>query len=138
MTCVKYVFIYFFIHFQYTRCSEQEILAAKIHQIEKWKENHVFEQIYYNGQKTKTTRWVLTEKFVNGKKIIKARLAARGSEEDSSEILKDSPTCTKESYTYSHDHGVQQTDMQLHRYKISLFTKKRNRWSRIFNSSTRI
>ena len=62
-----------------TQCSEQEILAAKIDEIEKWKENHVLEPIYYNGQKTKTTRWVLTEKFVNGKKIIKARLVARGS-----------------------------------------------------------
>ena len=70
-------------------CSEQEILAATIDEIKKWKENHVIEPIYYNGQKTITTRWVLTEKFVNGKKKIKARLVARGFEEDSSEILKD-------------------------------------------------
>ena len=59
-----------------TQFSEQEILAAKIDEIKKWKENHVFEPIYYNGQKTITTRWVLTEKFVNGKKKIKARLVA--------------------------------------------------------------
>ena len=32
-------------------CSEQEILAAKIDEIKKWKENHVIEPIYYNGQK---------------------------------------------------------------------------------------
>ena len=42
-------------------------------------------------------RWGLTEKINNGKKVIKARLLARGFEEDSSNILKDLPTCTKES-----------------------------------------
>ena len=52
------------------QCSEQEILAAKIDEIEKWKENHVFEPIYYNGQKRILTRWVLPEKFVYRKKII--------------------------------------------------------------------
>ena len=46
------------------------------------------------GQKTITARRVLTEKFVNEKKKIKARLVARGFEEDFSEILKDSLTCT--------------------------------------------
>ena len=30
---------------------EQDILAAKIDEIEKWKENHVLEPIHYNGQK---------------------------------------------------------------------------------------
>ena len=80
-----------------TQCSEQEILAAKIDEIKKWKENHVFEPIYYNGQKAITTRWVLTEKFVNEKKKIKARLVAQDFKVDSSEILKDSPTCTKGS-----------------------------------------
>ena len=37
----------------------------------KWKsekKNYVFEPIYYNGQKTITTRSVLTKKIVNGKK----------------------------------------------------------------------
>ena len=42
-------------------------------------------------------RWGLTEKINNGKKVIKARLLARGFEEDGSNILKDLPTCTKES-----------------------------------------
>ena len=55
-----------------------------------------------------------------------SKLVARGFEEDSSEILQELP---KESLTLSHsyDHGVQQMDMQLHRYKISLLTRKRNR-----------
>ena len=58
------------IFFLAIQCSEQEILAAKIDEIEKWKENHVFEPIYYNGQKRILTRWVLPEKFVYRKKII--------------------------------------------------------------------
>ena len=41
--------------------------------------------------------WTITEKINNGKKVIKTQLVARGFEEDSSNILKDSPTCTKES-----------------------------------------
>ena len=38
-----------------------------------------------------------TEKYMNREKRTKAILAARGFEELNSEILKDSPTCTKES-----------------------------------------
>ena len=38
-----------------------------VDEIEKWKENHVFEPVYCNGQKT-ITSWLLTEKFVNVKK----------------------------------------------------------------------
>lgn len=37
------------------------------------------------------------EKIKNGKKVVKAWAAARESEEDSSNIVKDSTTCTKES-----------------------------------------
>ena len=49
------------------------------------------------GQQTVSSRCVITEKINNGKKVIKARLVARGFEEDSSNILKHSPNCTKES-----------------------------------------
>ena len=42
-------------------------------------------------------RWVITEKVVEGKKKVKARLVARGFEEDTSEMRKDSPTCSREA-----------------------------------------
>ena len=44
-----------------------------------------------------STRWVCTEKDSEEGKIFKARLVARGFEEDTSLIRKDSPTCNKES-----------------------------------------
>lgn len=44
-----------------------------------------------------STRWVVTEKFVNGERNVKAHLVARGFEEDTTHMVKDSPTCTKES-----------------------------------------
>ena len=56
---------FFFFFVVATQCLEQEISAAKIDEIEKWKGNHVFEPIYYNGQKAITTRWVLAERFVD-------------------------------------------------------------------------
>ena len=80
-----------------TQYSEQEIIAAKTDDIKKWKENHAYKTIYYEGQKTIITTWVLTESRLIEKTRL-ARLVAWGFEEDSSEILKDSPTCTKGSF----------------------------------------
>ena len=47
--------------------------------------------------KTVSSRWIITEKFKNGVRKIKARLVARGFEEDSSDMRTDSPTCNRES-----------------------------------------
>ena len=61
------------------------------------KENNVFEPVKYVGQQIVSSRWVITEKINNRNKVVKVRLVSRGFEEDSSNILKDSTTCTKES-----------------------------------------
>ena len=62
------------------------------------KEHNVYEEVKSTGKECCiSTRWITSEKFVDGKKITKARLVARGFEEDSSKMTKDSPTCTKES-----------------------------------------
>ena len=58
---------------------------------------NVFKPVQYVYQQTISSRWVITEKINNRKKVVKARLVARGCKEDSSNISKDSPTCTKES-----------------------------------------
>ena len=58
--------------------------------------NNVFEPVQYVGQQIVSSRWVTTEKINNGKKVVKFDVARR-FDEDSSNILKDSPTCTKES-----------------------------------------
>ena len=70
---------------------------AKEEEVKKWRENDVFEEVYDEGQERITTRWVCTEK-VKGQEIhLKARLVARGFEEDTSQLRSDSPTCSKEA-----------------------------------------
>ena len=68
---------------------------TKMTEIENWRENHVFEGVPFVGQPCASTHWVLTEKSVDGKKIIKTRLVARGYDEE--QVWQtDSPTCRKE------------------------------------------
>ena len=73
----------------------QEVVDAKQRELEKLEENNVYKVIPYTGQKTISSRWVMTEKYKDGEKIMKARLVARGYEE-SSNLRKDSPTCSRE------------------------------------------
>ena len=51
---------------------DDALLEAKIYEIEKWKQNNIFEPVQYVGQQTVSSRWVITEKISNGKKVIKA------------------------------------------------------------------
>ena len=75
----------------------QEVIDAKGKEIENLITNGVYEEIPYTNQKTISSTWVTTRKYIKGKKKIKTRLVARGFEEDSSDIRKDSPTCARES-----------------------------------------
>ena len=77
--------------------SSEEIFAAKEREINNWIENDVFTEEEDNGQDCISVRWVVTEKFKQGKLITKARLVARGFEENTLSIRKDSPTCSKEA-----------------------------------------
>ncbi|XP_057314680.1 uncharacterized protein LOC130655883 [Hydractinia symbiolongicarpus] len=70
--------------------ADSDVLNAKI-------DEKVYENVENHGQKALSVRWVVTEKILNGKKKMKARLVARGFEEIDNDILKDSPTCSKES-----------------------------------------
>ena len=77
---------------------QKEILVAKKKELRNLEENGVFNIVPYVGQETVSSRWVITEKHSDdGCRKIKARLVARGFEEDSSLLKIDSPTCTKES-----------------------------------------
>ena len=73
------------------------VMEAKRSEMNNWVKNDVYEEVENEGQDTISVRWVTTEKFKNGKAIIKSRLVARGFEENSSELLKHSPTCSKEA-----------------------------------------
>jgi hypothetical protein len=77
--------------------NSDEVWSAKIKEIENWNDNEVYEEVNNIGQKVMSVRWVVTEKLKDGNRVVKARLVARGFEEDSSDLRKDSPTCSKES-----------------------------------------
>lgn len=77
--------------------SDEKTMEAKRKEIENWQENEVFEEVEWEGQPTISVRWVVTEKHSKEGKIIKARLVARGFEEELEEnIVTESPTCSKE------------------------------------------
>ena len=72
--------------------------AAKETELNNWKKMNVYEVVEDHGQSFVTVRWVTSEKITaDGKKVKKARLVARGYEEDLQGIATDSPTINKES-----------------------------------------
>ena len=75
----------------------QEVVDTKERELNRLMENRVFEQVPSEGQSTVSSKWLITEKYKNGEKITKARLVARGFEEDSSQMRTDSPTCSRQS-----------------------------------------
>ena len=76
--------------------NKASVKSAKEKEIQNWNDNHVYEEVEDKGQKVTSSRWVITEKIKNGNTVTTARLVARGFEENSEEIRKDSPTCSKE------------------------------------------
>ena len=76
---------------------DEEIKKAKNVEIEKWKEEGVYEEANDEGQEKVSTTWVISEKMKDEKLVVKARLVARGYEEEKSSIRADSPTCMKNS-----------------------------------------
>lgn len=78
--------------------SNHDLEMARENELQSWVENKVYTQVPDQGQCKISTRWVYTNKNVNGKQIYKARLVARGFQErDAGNIRNDSPTCSKES-----------------------------------------
>ena len=80
--------------------SEEELVAyvyssdqmeAMFVEMDKWQEYDVYDEVENVGQKLISTRWVLSVK--DGK--TKARLVARGFEDNEFERRTDSPTCSK-------------------------------------------
>ena len=74
----------------------EDVMNAKQSEIQNWKDNNVYKEVDNNGQDVISVRWVITEKIKEGKTITKARLVARGFEENTDNLRKDSPTCSKE------------------------------------------
>ena len=80
-----------------TKLNDLNVEKAKMNELRKWKEHESYQEVEDEGQPPVSTRWVCTEKDSEKGKIVKARLVARGFEEDNSNIRRDSPTCCKES-----------------------------------------
>ena len=58
----------------------------------------MFEVVPNAAQSRVSTKWVITEKIKNEKNVVKARLVARGFEENlNKDTRTDSPTCSKQS-----------------------------------------
>ena len=76
----------------------QEVVDAKEAEVQNLIENDVFQKVPYTGQSTVSCRWVIEEKS-DGKadRRIKARLVARGFEEDLMNKKVDSPTCSRQA-----------------------------------------
>ena len=70
---------------------------AKVTELNNWKDLKVYNEVNDNYQPAISVRWVLTKKIKNGEEVKKARLVARGYEENGNNIRKESPTCYKES-----------------------------------------
>ncbi len=72
-----------------------EALQAKLSELDKLKDFGTYEEVPDEGQETISTRWVLTSK----ENVIKARLTARGFEEESN-VRSDSPTVQSTSMRF--------------------------------------
>lgn len=73
--------------------------VAKQIELENWKRNEVFMEVFDKGQKPViSTRWICSMKQSEGGPVAKARLVARGFEElDKEQHEKDAPTCSQEA-----------------------------------------
>ena len=82
----------------YNQNDSAAVLQAQNDELDKWQQYNVYDEVDDDGQFAISTRWVLTEKQVNGTQRVKARLVARGFEEENiDEIRCDSPTIKKEN-----------------------------------------
>ena len=67
---------------------------AKLQELANWKSQLVYVEDEYRGQRCLSVRWVLTPKMIDNVLSNKARLCARGSEQNQ-DFHTDSPTCSR-------------------------------------------
>ena len=94
-----------------------ECMEAKNRELKLLEEYSVYSVLPDEGQYRISTTWVVSEKTVEGKLTVKARLVCRGFEEEE-EVIKDSPTCSKDairSFLFmaaSYDWPIESTDVK--------------------------
>jgi hypothetical protein len=72
-------------------------LKAKQAEILNWQTNGVYDEVENEVQTSISVRRVITEKLKEGNTVIKARLVARGFEQDMHDQKTDPPTCSEDS-----------------------------------------
>ena len=75
-------------------------LEAKMIELNQWRNEQGYEEKDDFSQQCISIRWVMKEKVVNEKRIIKARLCARDFEEEQN-LRTDSPTCFRKKLRLS-------------------------------------
>ena len=83
------------IHETLIATNKSQQLEAKMIKFNQRRNQDVYDEIGDLGQRSISLRWVMKEKVVKEKKIIKARLCARGFEEEQN-FRTDSLTCSRE------------------------------------------
>ena len=73
---------------------------AKQQELENWKSNNLYIEVAKSDQPLLNCRWVCSIKNIDDKQIPKAYLVVKGFEEQTSDILKDSSTCSKEGLRF--------------------------------------
>ena len=81
----------------YSAKDSTAVKEAQLDELKRWNDYSVYEEVEDEGQPAISLRWVITQKTVENDQIVKARLVARGFEEDTSDIRTDSPTVSKEN-----------------------------------------
>ena len=76
--------------------SKEEVLKAKMKEIDSWKENDVYVEVDNTNQKCISGRWIVKPKVIDGQQSMKARYVLRGFEEEE-HFRTDSPTCLRET-----------------------------------------
>ena len=75
-----------------------EVAEAKLKELQNWRINKVYDEVDDEKQSSISVRWVLTEKMIEGKTQVKARMVAPGFEDAGRDnVRKDSPTCGREN-----------------------------------------
>ena len=77
-------------------CKNDKFEESRQKELANWKQMGVYEEVDDEGQQAISVKWVYKEKIQNDQHKMKARLVARGYEEQQ-DLLTDSPTCNKDS-----------------------------------------
>ena len=81
----------------YNASNSVEVAHAQAEELAKWKQYGIYTEVEDPGQPAITTRWVLTEKSVEGVRMVKAMLVVQSYEEEASNIRTDSLTVCREN-----------------------------------------